>query len=85
MQIKRLVVRNAIKLGRLYRVCVDGGTMDVVIDDFVESDILRCTKYVLFTAPDGVQRMRREAEILLDTNHISWISLHDMEQYARVD
>ena len=85
MQIKRLVTRNTLLLGRMYRICVDGGTMDVVIRDFMDLDILRCSKYVFAKSSDGVMRLKKEADILVDTNHISWVSLYDMEQFPRIE
>ena len=83
MQIKRLVARNTLLLGRLYRICVDGGTMDVVLQEFLDLDLIRCTKYVFVNSNDGVLRLKREADILIDTNHVSWVSLYDMEGYPR--
>ena len=85
MQIKRLVAKNTLLLGRMYRICVDGGTMDVVFREFLDLDLIRCTKFVFVKGSDGVLQLRREADILIDTNHVSWVSLYDMEAFPRVE
>ena len=85
MQLKWLVARNKVLLNTVYRICVDGTTMDVMFRGFIDVEIVRATKYGVVDAGDGSAALQREADILIDTKAISWISLHDMSAFPMRD
>ena len=81
MHLKWLVARNKVLLNTVYRICVDGTTMDVAFRNFIDVEIVQATKYGVVDAGDGSAALQREADILIDTKAISWISLHDMRAF----